>query len=269
MGKKMGVGDPLAMQKQRHLAALQLAAQKIAAQQRAAAQQLASGMTINPQQSPPKPKMAADFNQFPQQGIPSMQQQQQYQYPIQGLPNYQQMQGQQGYPQQIQGYQMPKPQPLSHQQLMDAIARSKAQQEQQYYAKAMLKAQQDSIQELLKIQNKIQQKSRKSILNKSGFHLIKFPTTKQSKEDTKELKLSSVIITICDGSSYDSLFSSVEQKSGDGSRVSVYSCTAKDIKQLIIQLKDSSDEQISNQRSDDLDLLLNDLREIEDPSCVA
>merc|ERR1712048_1307364 len=44
----MGVGNPLAMQQQRHLAAQQLAAQQIAAQQRAAAQQLASGMT-NPQ----------------------------------------------------------------------------------------------------------------------------------------------------------------------------------------------------------------------------
>merc|ERR1712087_229313 len=45
----MGVGNPLAMQQQRHLAAQQLAAQQIAAQQRAAAQQLASGMA-NPQQ---------------------------------------------------------------------------------------------------------------------------------------------------------------------------------------------------------------------------
>jgi len=48
MPYQMGVGNPLAMQQQRHLAAQQLAAQQIAAQQRAAAQQLASGMT-NPQ----------------------------------------------------------------------------------------------------------------------------------------------------------------------------------------------------------------------------
>jgi len=68
----VGMGNPLAMQQQRHLAAQQLAAQQIAAQQRAAAQQLASGMT-NPQLAQMQQQQALAQLQSQQQQQSSMQ----------------------------------------------------------------------------------------------------------------------------------------------------------------------------------------------------
>merc|ERR1712130_923325 len=59
------MGNPLAMQQQRHLAAQQLAAQQIAAQQRAAAAQLASGLT-NPQHIAQLPQQQQSMNQTQQ-----------------------------------------------------------------------------------------------------------------------------------------------------------------------------------------------------------
>merc|ERR1712130_531586 len=68
------MGNPLAMQQQRHLAAQQLAAQQIAAQQRAAAAQLASGLT-NPQHIAQLQQQQAIAAQLSQQQQSSMNQQ--------------------------------------------------------------------------------------------------------------------------------------------------------------------------------------------------
>ena len=114
----------------------------------------------------------------------------------------------------------------------------------------------------------------------TGFHLIKFPKPVDDKitdkdndtasdADKKEkLKLAAVIITICDGSTYDNLFSSVEQDANAGTRVAVYAAKKTDIKALIDQLMEP-DADALEERTDELSQLLADLAEIEDPSCVA
>jgi len=113
----------------------------------------------------------------------------------------------------------------------------------------------------------------------NGFRLLQFgakpAALSTTDEPPKELKLAAVIITICDGSTYDALFSSVEQDSGEGSRVAVYQCACSDIADLVkysdasdINNTDDSDSDV-NKRSDDLKQLLSDLSAIDDPSCVA
>jgi len=108
-----------------------------------------------------------------------------------------------------------------------------------------------------------------------GFKLLQFessPNTQGNEEKEKDkdtkLTLAAVIITICDGGSYDTLFSSVKQDVGDSGRVDVYSCSSADIKVLREQITHFDADKIK-ERSDDLDSLLDDLKEIEDPSCVA
>eukprot|EP01083_Nonionella_stella_P028409 78231_1 len=109
-----------------------------------------------------------------------------------------------------------------------------------------------------------------------GFHLIQFESTGaaksteegKDKETETKLKLAAVIVTISEGSTFDSLFSTVKQDAGDGSRVAVYSCSEKDIGDLVLQLTELDKAKMKN-RKDDLHLLLNDLSEIDDPTCVA
>merc|ERR1719244_86186 len=107
-----------------------------------------------------------------------------------------------------------------------------------------------------------------------GFKLLHFaspPNTKGDEEKeggkAKALTLAAVIITICDGSSYDTLFSSVKQDVGDQGRVAVYSCSSGDIKDLMEQITDFDADKLKK-RKDDLDSLLDDLKEIGDPSCA-
>ena len=100
----------------------------------------------------------------------------------------------------------------------------------------------------------------------SGFRQIRFKDDKQS-EDT--LELAAVIVTIYDGSSYDTLFRSGKQHATDDSKVAVYACSKHDIKDLQNYLKHPPSKQKLKDRRDDLSKLLADLSAIDDPLCVA
>eukprot|EP01083_Nonionella_stella_P311870 1113410_1 len=177
------------------------------------------------------------------QGFPQMQQQQQYPMQMQGFPQMQQMQ----QPYSMQGF--------------NNNSNAMMPQQMQYPPQGMANL------------NTFQNMSRS---RQEGFHLIEFESTRaaktieegKDKETETKLKLAAVIITICDGSTFDSLFSTVKQDAGDGSRVAVYSCSEKDIGDLVSQLTQLDQAKMKN-RKDDLHLLLNDLSEIEDPTCVA
>eukprot|EP00484_Ammonia_sp_Unknown_P024491 CAMPEP_0197024670 /NCGR_PEP_ID=MMETSP1384-20130603/5180_1 /TAXON_ID=29189 /ORGANISM="Ammonia sp." /LENGTH=525 /DNA_ID=CAMNT_0042453091 /DNA_START=45 /DNA_END=1619 /DNA_ORIENTATION=- len=193
------------------------------------------------------------------QGYPAMQQQQQQQQQMQGYPPMQQQM--QGYPvmqqQMQQQYQVPQlqqqinpmPQGLNMNNLnmnYNAYQQMPSFPSQQY-----------------------QQLPSRGASGSGGFRLLRFAEDANVK-DASKLKLAALIITICDGSTYDSLFSTVKQDAGEGSRVSVYQCGSTSIDDLIkcLEASDTDDSQVAS-RKDDLKLLLADLSDIEDPSCVA
>lgn len=53
------------------------------------------------------------------------------------------------------------------------------------------------------------------------------------KEEDKGKKVVAVIVTFCTGGSYDSLFTTVEQKSMEGTKVEVYSCDSNYLAELV------------------------------------
>ena len=53
------------------------------------------------------------------------------------------------------------------------------------------------------------------------------------KPDSKEKKTVAVIVTFCNGSSYDRLFSTIEQKAMEGTKVEVYACDSNYLENLI------------------------------------
>jgi hypothetical protein len=53
------------------------------------------------------------------------------------------------------------------------------------------------------------------------------------KPENKDKKTVAVIITICNGSTYDGLFASVEQKAIEGTKVEVYACSAYYLDDLV------------------------------------
>lgn len=53
------------------------------------------------------------------------------------------------------------------------------------------------------------------------------------KEEDKGKKVVAVIVTFCTGGSYDSLFTTVEQKSMEGTKVEVYACDSNYLAELV------------------------------------
>ena len=53
------------------------------------------------------------------------------------------------------------------------------------------------------------------------------------KPDNKEKKNVAVIITFCSGGSYDHLFTTIEQKVMEGTKVEVYACESSYLEKLI------------------------------------
>lgn len=53
------------------------------------------------------------------------------------------------------------------------------------------------------------------------------------KEEDKGKKVVAVIVTFCTGGSYDSLFTTVEQKSMEGTKVEVYACESNYLAELV------------------------------------
>jgi hypothetical protein len=51
------------------------------------------------------------------------------------------------------------------------------------------------------------------------------------KDPTKQI--AAIIVTFCNGQSYDQLFTSVEQKTMEGTQVLVYSCKAQSIQFIL------------------------------------
>ena len=66
-----------------------------------------------------------------------------------------------------------------------------------------------------------------------GFDINKPLTLLNSKEEDKEKKVVAVIISFAAGSTYDELFTTVEQKSMEGTKVLVYSAGAGYIEKII------------------------------------
>jgi hypothetical protein len=80
------------------------------------------------------------------------------------------------------------------------------------------------------------------------------------KPENKDKKTVAVIITISNGSSYDGLFESVEQKAIEGTKVEVYACNAYYLKSLI--------EAFEGRPKDDVAVrLVKSVGEV-DPDCV-
>lgn len=58
-------------------------------------------------------------------------------------------------------------------------------------------------------------------------------TLLNEKKEDKGKKVVAVIVTFCTGGSYDSLFSTVEQKSMEGTKVEVYACDSNYLAELV------------------------------------
>jgi len=216
---------------------------------------------------------------FPPQGL--VQQQAQQVQQVQGYPMQQAQQQQpQGFPmqQQVQMQNESLAFPPQGPPMQQMPQMQQAQQYQQVQGFPMQQMQQNMntnayMQQMPQMQQMQQMQIGGS--TSAGFRLLQFAKTVDKDKDAdkttdkdEKLKLAAVIITICDGSTYDNLFSSVKQEAGEGSRVAVYSAQKTAIKALIDQLMEP-DADALKERSDDLKQLLSDLAEIEDASCVA
>jgi hypothetical protein len=79
-----------------------------------------------------------------------------------------------------------------------------------------------------------------------------------TQDDSK--KMVAVIVTFCNCNSYDNLFSTVQQKTIEGTKVEVYSCSAFYIDDLIEAFK-------GNPKDDTAIRLMKSIGEV-DPDCV-
>lgn len=80
------------------------------------------------------------------------------------------------------------------------------------------------------------------------------------KLEDKEKKVVAVIITFCNGSSYDHLFTTVEQKAIEGTKVEVYACESLYLPSLV--------EAFNGKPKDDVAIRLMDSIGKVDPDCV-
>jgi len=99
--------------------------------------------------------------------------------------------------------------------------------------------------------------------DKASIQEIDFPDQEVNTED----EIVAIIVTICDGSSYDQLFNTVPQQSPDGTRVKTYSCNSAALRALDALWNQNELENISEETI----ALINQLNEelaVIDPECV-
>lgn len=70
------------------------------------------------------------------------------------------------------------------------------------------------------------------VANMGGKYKGEGLTLLNIKEEDKEKKVVAVIVSFVSQASYDQLFTSVEQKSDEGSKVLVYSCDSSYLKEI-------------------------------------
>jgi hypothetical protein len=80
------------------------------------------------------------------------------------------------------------------------------------------------------------------------------------KPEDKDKKVVAVIVTLCTGGSYDHLFTSVEQKSMEGTKVEVYAADSHYLNSLA--------EAFSGKPKDDVAIKLMESIKKVDPDCV-
>ena len=90
--------------------------------------------------------------------------------------------------------------------------------------------------------------------NQPGLRII------NDKPENKEKKTVAVIVTFCNGCSYDALFTSVEQKALEGTKVEVYAGDSFYLEEMI--------NAFEGKPSDDVAIrMMNSIGEV-DPDCV-
>ena len=80
------------------------------------------------------------------------------------------------------------------------------------------------------------------------------------KPDSKEKKTVAVIVTFCSGNSYDRLFSTIEQKAMEGTKVEVYACDSLYLEKLINAFDGKPHDEVAER-------LMKSIGEV-DPDCV-
>ncbi len=80
------------------------------------------------------------------------------------------------------------------------------------------------------------------------------------KAEDKEKKVVAVIVTLCSNGSYDSLFTSVEQKSMEGTKVEVYACDSHYLQALV--------QAFQGKPKDDVAIRMMESINKVDPDCV-
>lgn len=80
------------------------------------------------------------------------------------------------------------------------------------------------------------------------------------KEVDKEKKVVAVIVSFCSGSTYDHLFTSVEQKAEEGTQVLVYACNSSAVKEICEAFKAESKNEV-------IKAMVNYIKGL-DPDCV-
>ena len=68
--------------------------------------------------------------------------------------------------------------------------------------------------------NQLNQLMNRPQINGAGLKIL------NDKPEDKDKKIVAVIVSLCSGGSYDQLFTTVEQKAMEGTKVEVYSCNS-------------------------------------------
>jgi len=98
---------------------------------------------------------------------------------------------------------------------------------------------------------------------KAFIREIEFPDQEVNTED----EIVAIIVTICDGNSYDQLFNTVPQQSPEGTRVKTYSCNSAALRALDALWNQQELEDVSEQTTAVINQLNQELAVI-DPECV-